>query len=728
MSFHGFPQVIDDSYISHPYNGLEELTNPEVGYKWHQSECSSDLPVMNLASPTSCYPGAYYFPQHQVSNPGLYYSHEYEPPPTVTSKSYASDIYAYQMFDTSSEREYVFANDNFDTTSTIASLYTLTCHTLSTGQPYYALELASSITAPCPNVASSIELSSVLNNHEFGEEFTNINEVVNSVSVLVKTDGSKECGDGRSMVVGGNDEDRRLRGNLLENNINLGEVIKDDNNEKNEVKSDVEEIENDIDDVFGDGSLTDLTRTVNCSEKLTNICDDLFVMDNFRIHQNSSSITDYVEDFMYVKNRAELIFKRKFDDDLLSYCFVEGLKEDLRDALELWAPRTLQEAIILAKYKELLLEESLMVVNVVMKCEKGPVTNYCVKNLSARLHKDEKPMVAEELPAMVNNKRQTPNDHMLQTIKKLTSTIYSVDLGINSGNIGEDNVLIFDPGGNSHNAHEARIINLFKEIIVKKGCEDDEGGEQRDNCSKIRSSLVEELNVMLKATKMCLAFEVAGITLFSVTRSDLLGGAISGDKFFGFMLAGNFGFKEVLSYAIECSAFILLYQALLEKLQTCVQHSNNTATEVFTRDQLGRLLNRIHGLRGGIVRFKVPISKKMASAWHWCEITLVFDPGNLFINGAILVKLVAATMDELEILFNNNISQAPGHTPWTWTAVFASGIIECDETVYTWVQQHNYLVSSIARRMASAWYWSIVILVFDPGDFNYSHPGDLSCC
>ena len=32
MSFHGFPQVIDDSYFSHPYNGLEELTSPEVGY------------------------------------------------------------------------------------------------------------------------------------------------------------------------------------------------------------------------------------------------------------------------------------------------------------------------------------------------------------------------------------------------------------------------------------------------------------------------------------------------------------------------------------------------------------------------------------------------------------------------------------------------------------------------------------------------------------------------
>ncbi|KAL8125324.1 hypothetical protein AgCh_012854 [Apium graveolens] len=364
MSFHEYSQVADDLYGSNPFSGFKELTNPQVGYNWYQSHRSSDMTGMNLVDTSPLYSTAYSFPQHQVSNPGMYYSHEYEPPPTVTSESYASQFCAYQMFDTSSEKEYVLADENFDTSSIIASPYTLTCHTLSTGQLYYALESTSPLTTPCSTVASSIELISNLNNHVCGEEFKNINEVVNSVSILVKTDGYKEREDQSiNKGMGGQDARDGLKGEI---DITLEDVGKDDNIEMKEVKRGVEEIENDIDD----GSSTYLTEPVSNSEKLKNSFDDSVVLDSLLVYQRSSSVTEYVEDFVHVKNRAEFIFKREFEDDLLSFCFVEGLKEELRDALEFWAPQTLQEAITLATFQQSLLEESVLAENEEMKLDK----------------------------------------------------------------------------------------------------------------------------------------------------------------------------------------------------------------------------------------------------------------------------------------------------------------------------------------------------------------------
>lgn len=50
--------------------------------------------------------------------------------------------------------------------------------------------------------------------------------------------------------------------------------------------------------------------------------------------------------------------------------------------------------------------------------------------MSAGILKDEKQMVAEELASMVNNKRQTPNDYVIQTIKEPTTTTKSDGLGM----------------------------------------------------------------------------------------------------------------------------------------------------------------------------------------------------------------------------------------------------------------------------------------------------------
>lgn len=234
-----------------------------------------------------------------------------------------------------------------------------------------------------------------------------------------------------------------------------------------------------------------------------------------------------------------------------------------------------------------------------------------------------------------------------------------------------------------------------------------------------------KLNIMLKSTKMCVTFEAAGFSLCNVTRSDLLSGAMSGDKFFGFMLAGSFNYAEVLSFAKQCSDFILPNQALFDQFQTFKNHSKKIVVGVCTEGQLMGLLKWVHGHQGGgtvmlsregclkfcyclcylhdyqmifMPKFTVPIIKRMASAWYWCKITLVFDPGNLFIYGVTLLKLVAATMNESENSINE-VSSAPGkllerlviynvfnhlpgglekqrkvYTPWAWIEIFVRGI------------------------------------------------------
>ncbi|XP_017247330.2 transportin-1 [Daucus carota subsp. sativus] len=919
MSFHDFPQVIDGSYSSSPYTGLKELTSSQVGYEWHQSERSSDLTVMNLVSPASCYPSAYYVPQDEVSNPRLYYSHEYEPPPTVTPKSYASNLCGYQMFDTSSEREYVFANDNFDTTRTVASLYTLTCHTLSTGQPYYALESASPLTTPCSNVASSIELISVLNNHEFGEELTNINEVANGVSVLVKTGGYKECGDGRSTVMGGNDEDKRLRGNLLENNINLGEVIKDDNNKENKVKSAVEEIENDIDDVIGDGSLTDPTRTVIRLEKLTNTFDYLFVMDNFQIHQNSSSVTEYVEDFMHIKNRAEFIFKRKFDDDLLSYCFVEGLKEDFRDALELWAPRTLQEAIILARYQEFLLEESSMVVNVEMKCDKSQFwqqlqrysqfpdfNNYLafifsraqstsvevrqaaglllknnLKNAYTAMPLENQEFIKSELlPCLGARDRQirsttgTIISVLIQLggaaswpelLNTLVNCLDSNDLNLMEGamddlsKICEDIPQVMDsetPGLSERpiNIFLPRLFQLFQfphallrklsvasnnqyimlipsvlyifmdkflqvlfilandpnvevrilvcaafvqlievcpaflephlrnvieymlqvnndlddavslevlptlmHVEAKLSTSDDETWKEREaavlaldaiaeswlndpypHLSQIVAFLTPLLDDKFSLIRSISCWTLSRFSKFSVEGINHPEGHKPFDKVLVGVLRRILDTNKRVQEA-ACSAFSTLEEEAVEelppRLDIILQHLM-CAFGKYQRRNLRIVYDVIETLAdavGGDLNQPMHLDVLMPpliAKWQ----QLSYSDKDLLPLLECFTSIAQALGTRFSLFVQPvsqrciNISRTSRHIPWAGTEVFASGTIECEETIFTWVQQHNYLVSSIARRMASAWYWSIVRLVFDPGDFIYSHPGDFSCC
>lgn len=108
--------------------------------------------------------------------------------------------------------------------------------------------------------------------------------------------------------------------------------------------------DNDIDDE----SLTDLTGSVTILGKLTNNFDDSFVMDNLLIHQNSSSITEYVEDFMHVKNQANFIFKRDFNDNHLVYYFVNGFKEEIREALQMLAPELYRGQLLWLKFSGLI--------------------------------------------------------------------------------------------------------------------------------------------------------------------------------------------------------------------------------------------------------------------------------------------------------------------------------------------------------------------------------------
>lgn len=104
-----------------------------------------------------------------------------------------------------------------------------------------------------------------------------------------------------------------------------------------------------------------------------------------------------------------------------------------------------------------------------------------------------------------------------------------------------------------------------------------------------------------------------------------------------------------------------------------------------------------------------------ASIWYWIEIILMFYPRNLLTYGVILVKFVAATMNEHSSLVDD-ASSAPGklqksmlhcylkglffgslekqwevHTPWIWTEIFGNGILEIfsnmKKTVSMWAQK-----------------------------------------
>lgn len=114
---------------------------------------------------------------------------------------------------------------------------------------------------------------------------------------------------------------------------------------------------------------------------------------------------------MHVKSKAEFIFKREFDDDLLSYCFVEGLKEELRDDLELWAPKTQQEAIYLAKFQESLLEEILLVEAIQMKSNKEQKELELQKRATTDVGVISNLEVAQEVTISINSDKRSSRAH-----------------------------------------------------------------------------------------------------------------------------------------------------------------------------------------------------------------------------------------------------------------------------------------------------------------------------
>ena len=91
------------------------------------------------------------------------------------------------------------------------------------------------------------------------------------------------------------------------------------------------------------------------------------------------------------------------------------MKEEIQEALELWAPQTLQEAVNLARFQESLINDRLLVETVDMKSEMGlkellqanteisATTIICVAEFSSKSYRGEEQIVVKEITSTVLN-------------------------------------------------------------------------------------------------------------------------------------------------------------------------------------------------------------------------------------------------------------------------------------------------------------------------------------
>lgn len=78
-------------------------------------------------------------------------------------------------------------------------------------------------------------------------------------------------------------------------------------------------------------------------------------MNCFMYHQQFNSIVKYENSFLQLKRWVETWSEDSFDEDWVVSLFVVGLKEEIRNYVNLWRPNSLQREIVLAKWQELCL-------------------------------------------------------------------------------------------------------------------------------------------------------------------------------------------------------------------------------------------------------------------------------------------------------------------------------------------------------------------------------------
>lgn len=183
---------------------------------------------------------------------------------------------------------------------------------------------------------------------------------------------------------------------------------------------------------------------------------------------------------MHIKFRAEFIFKCDIEDHLLAYCFVVGLKEDIREALELWSPRTLREAIYLAKIQESMLKENMWVENVEMKSDKGleelelqveTRVNTSTNGVTGEIQRDENLNI---LAAVNDLQKQTTKNvsvvsslNVMQISNQARASTNANDMHKRYENVCKRNMHNFDPGGGMIPASIFSIEDGILELVLK---------------------------------------------------------------------------------------------------------------------------------------------------------------------------------------------------------------------------------------------------------------------
>lgn len=297
MAFPYYYPVVPSPCVNNP---VLSSNNVADGYKWYQSCPSWDVMA---ASPCLCGCQSS-IPQTQVGTPNPYYTHEYEPPPVPLSCTYTSQGSNSKLLD--ENRKY-----------------------------------SDCTLRPC-HVHASPEIS----NHTWHYQTINPSSYPSSFT----------CTDTPPVYMYSPTYQQFI--SPLTPQIDTSTMVQVPTTNVTSSSSNI--VDAKLFDKSAERKITYVDNIVNVGG-FNNPVDDSLVLKIFAKSQNSSSIVEYVEMFMDNISKVEIAFGRKFKDDLLCYHFVIGLKEEIRDALDMWSPKTLQEAINLAKFQESLLGQKLIV-------------------------------------------------------------------------------------------------------------------------------------------------------------------------------------------------------------------------------------------------------------------------------------------------------------------------------------------------------------------------------
>lgn len=211
-----------------------------------------------------------------------------------------------------------------------------------------------------------------------------------------------------------------------------------------------------------------------------------YLVNPLRIEQQRS-VDEYEKEFLQTKDLAEYVYDFVFTEEILAHNFVNGLKEEIRETIDLWSLKTLQGAVNWAKFQELQFEERLLFEASEVEYEisealrrmfaeiPAPNMDYgnkvTPKNIEVAVEKkcsrvlmnirasDKALSCKSDVVTMTthfnNPQMQAAKDAtifsglgLMQIANELTPTTYAYELANESSrNVGKTNAFTFDPGG-----------------------------------------------------------------------------------------------------------------------------------------------------------------------------------------------------------------------------------------------------------------------------------------